>query len=566
MKKAVDPIESYDLKSVKLPRLMGRPLRLMAALLEGPFRWLLIPNLLQSAGITKVRELKIDEAPTYFPIHKTEKSAEFGAHISQSRWPKDSSEKSDFHFATVHDYASAYRKGRMTPEDAAVRVLDAISAGETNDPQLRAFIAINSADVMQQAREATERLKSGRPLSIFDGVPVAVKDEVDVAFYPTTVGTSFLGKKAAAEDATVVARFRNAGAVIIGKTNMHEIGIGVSGSNPHYGTPRNPYDPARFTGGSSSGSAAAVAAGFCPAAIGADGGGSIRIPASFCGLVGLKSTFGRVSEHGAAPLDWSVAHLGPLAATAADAALAWAIMAGPDEKDALSLHQPAPTLDGWDNLDLSDLTLGVYRPWFRHADESVVFANETMLAQLQEKGAKVCEVTLPDLDAGRVAHSITISSEMAQAQSRYYEQHHRDYSLEVRISLALARQFTARDYVQAQRIRTRIINNFQTVLQDVDVILTPTTGIVAPVIPRQALSLGISDLTMLTEIMRFCTFANFTGLPAISFPAGYDGHGMPIGMQAIGGPWQEALLLRLAWAAEKVVDKKKPAVFFDILA
>ena len=383
--------------------------------------------------------------------------------------------------------------------------------------------------------------------------------------YPTTVGTSFLGKIPATRDAATVARMRAAGAVLIGKTNMHEIGLGVTGSNPHYGTPRNPYDPSRFTGGSSSGSAATVAAGLCPVAIGADGGGSIRVPASFCGIVGLKSTFGRVSEFGAAPLDWSVAHLGPLAATATDAALAWAVLAGPDAKDAMSQHQPAPSLAGWDNLDLHDLTLGVFWPWFRHAASDVVAVCESMLKKFVEMGAKVRDINIPDLNAGRVAHSMTISSEMAQEHDRYFREHRRDYSLEVQISMSLARQFTSRDYVQAQRIRTRMIKKFGSVLHDVDAIITPGAGIAAPRIPQKALRAGLSDLGALTEIMRFAGYANLTGLPAISFPAGYNVDGMPIGMQAIGGPWKEALLLRLALAAESRVERQKPLIHFDVL-
>ena len=565
MKTRKAPSEIYDLESVKLPRLFGWPLRLMVALLEGPLSSLFIPNLLKSAGVTRLRELLVDEIPTFYPIYKADAAAEQNVRTPKDDWPIADAVTPGFHFSTVHDYARAYRDGDSTPEDAALKVLGAIVESDKTDPQLRAFIAVNEKDVLQQARAATLRLKEGKALSIFDGVPVAVKDELDMTPYPTTVGTSILGKSPASKDATIIERMRAAGAVLIGKTNMHEIGIGVTGSNPHYGTPRNPYDPDRFTGGSSSGSAAAVAAGLCPVALGADGGGSIRIPASFCGIVGLKSTFGCMSEFGAAPLDWSVAHVGPLAATATDAALAWAAMAGPDAKDPMSLHQPAPSLNGWDNSDLNDLTLGVYWPWFRHASKDVVEVNEAMLGELQKRGAKLQEINIADLDAGRVAHTITISSEMAQAHNRFYKNNHSDYSLEVRISLALARHFTARDYVQGQRIRTRMINNFQAALNDVDAIITPSTGIVASVIPKQALPHGESDLSTLTEIMRFCTFANLTGLPAISFPSGYDASGMPVGMQAIGGPWNEAMLLRLALAAEKTVERKKPVVHFDIL-
>ena len=565
MKEQKSPDAVYDLKSVKLPRLSGTPLRLMAALLEGPLHRLLVPNLLRSAGVMRLRERAIDEEPTFYPLHFSSAPAKENEVVPQKEWPGTSPPHSGFHFSTVHDYAAAFREGAITPEETALRVLESIESSDAADPPLKAFIAVDREDVLRQAGEAAQRLKNGEALSVFDGVPVAIKDELDMTPYPTSVGTSFLGKIPATEDATVVARLRAAGAVLIGKTNMHEIGLGVTGSNPHHGTPRNPYDPARYTGGSSSGSAAAVAAGLCPVAIGADGGGSIRIPASFCGLVGLKSTFGRLSEFGAAPLDWSVAHLGPIAASATDAALAWAVMAGPDAKDPMSLHQPAPGLHGWDNLDLSDLTLGVFWPWFRHANKNVVATCEATLTKLKQMGAKVREVVIPDLEAGRIAHTVTITSEMAEEHNRYYEKHHRDYSFEVRISLGLARQFSARDYVQAQRIRTRMIAHFRAALQHVDAIITPSTGLTAPLIPQDALQNGESDLSTLTEIMRFATFANLTGLPAISFPAGYDHDGMPVGLQAISRPWQEPLLLRLALAAESTVERKKPQLNYNIL-
>ncbi len=213
-------------------------------------------------------------------------------------------------------------------------------------------------------------------------------------------------------DATVVARLRAAGALLIGKANMHEIGINPNGANAHYGAARNPYDTARDPGGSSSGPAAAVAAGLCPIAIGADGGGSIRIPASLCGLVGLKPTFGRVSEAGAAPLCWSVAHIGPLGATVEDVALAYGLIAGPDTRDPNSQRQPAVGLAGWnDRLTWHGLTVGVYRPWFRHAAPAVVAANEAMLAQFERAGAQVREIVVPELDAMRLAHIIIILSE-----------------------------------------------------------------------------------------------------------------------------------------------------------
>ena len=556
----------YDLQSVKLPYLAGRPLRLFTRLLESPARSLLAPGLLRSGGITWLREQPIGEPPTFYPVHFTGAPATESDALPAAELPGPTSrERAGFRFASVHDYAAAYRAGETTPAEVAQRALDAIEDSNSTCPPLCAIIAVDRADVLRQAEAATERIQNGRALGPFDGVPVAAKDEVDMVPYPTTVGTAFLGQSPATQDATVVARMRAAGALLIGKANMHEIGIGVTGLNPHHGAARNPCNPAHYTGGSSSGSGAAVAAGLCPVAIGADGGGSIRIPSAFCGLVGLKPTFGRVSEFGAAPLAWSVAHLGPLAASATDAALAYGVMAGPDLRDPLSLLQPAPTLVDWDKTDLSDLTLGVYWPWFRHASADIVAACQALLRALMNRGASVQEIAIPDLEAGRVAHLITIAGEMSQALECTYTEHCREHGLDVRLNLALAREFTARDYIQAQRVRTRMMANFEKVLAQADAILTPTTGVTAPAIPDCALPAGDSDLTTLTKIMRFATPANLTGLPAISFPAGYDAAGLPIGMQAIGRAWQEPTLLRLALAAELIVELREPQVHYTLL-
>ena len=556
----------YDLKSVKLPYLSGFLLRLMVFLIEGPLKKMLIPSLFKNAGITWLRKQEFADTPTSFPIHFVDKPVKEEYSLPKEQWPTAPSNSGQgFHFTTIFDYAKAYRGEKISPENVAEKVLKAIEISETNDPPLRAFIAINKEDLLRQAKESAERLKSGQPLSILDGVPIAIKDELDMKPFPTTVGTSFLGKEPATDDATVVARLRAVGALLIGKTNMHEIGIGVTGQNPHHGTPRNPYNPSHYTGGSSSGPATAVAAGFCPVAIGADGGGSIRTPSSFCGLVGIKSTFGRMSEFGAAPLCWTVAHVGPLAATVADLALTYAVMAGSDPKDPITFHQPKPMLENWNKTDLGDLTLGVYWPWFRHASDDVVSNCEQMLKSLEQKGAKIQGITIPDLEAGRVAHVVTIASEMARAHETYYEKHNSDYSLEVRINLALARHFSAKDYIQAQQVRTRMINNFNNVLQKVDAIISPTNGISAPIIKKSAFPNGDSDLTTLTEIMRFVFPANLTGLPAISFPAGYNNNGLPIGIQAIGRAWQEQTLFRLALVAEQKLKREKPQVHYKIL-
>lgn len=558
-----DPV--YDMTSVKLPYLAGGMLRLFASLVESPLRLLLTAHLFENAGVNWLRKQEFAENPTHHPIHFTGELQKAASAVDENEWPGEAARTKGFPLAGLFDYATAYRNGHVTPEAAAGKVLDAIEASDAGDRPLRAFIAVDRDDVMRQARESAERIRAGRPLGIFDGVPVAIKDEMDMTPYPTTVGTAFLGKPPVGEDATVVARLRSAGALLVGKTNMHEIGIGVTGLNPHHGTTRNPYNANHYTGGSSSGSAAAVAAGLVPVAIGADGGGSIRIPAAFCGLVGLKATFGRISEQGAYPLDWSVAHIGVLAGSAVDAALTYAVIAGPDPRDPASLHQPLPTLKGWDDLDLQGLRLGVYREWFRHADREVVAPCEAMLGAYEKMGCRIVEIVIPNLEASRVAHSVTITSEMAQAMQATYKEHRKEHGWDVRVVLALARQFTASDYLLAQRVRTRMIGHFQNAFRQADMILTPATGIAAPEIRKGALPGGESDLTTTIAIMRFATAANMTGLPAISFPAGYTQKGLPIGLQVIGRPWDEANLLRMALAAERVVERKMPQVYYRVL-
>ena len=560
---------SYDLKSVQLPRLAGPALALFVSLVENPLtRGLLLPQLLKSGGIRALRSLLVDEPPTFQPpVPPAEQpQAAPGPYLEalEALSAASPAAAKGFAFHTAGEYAATYRSGAADPVAVAERLLQAIADSQQNG--LGIFVAWEGADLLRQARDSAQRIREGRPLSPLDGVPVAIKDELDMRPFGTSVGTRFLGKQPAAEDSTVVARLRLAGALLLGKVNMHEIGIGVTGQNPHHGTARNPYNPGHHTGGSSSGSAAAVAAGFCPIAIGADGGGSIRIPASLCGVVGLKPTYGRVSELGAAPLDWSVAHVGPLAATARDLALGYAAIAGPDPRDANTLHQPTLSVDDFENLDLHGLVLGVYWPWFRHASPEVVSACEALLHGLEGLGARLQEIEIPGLEAARVAHVIIITSEMNAGLERYYAAHRGDYSLEVRLNLALARSFTPNDYLQAQRIRTRLVAAFQGAFAGVDAILTPASAIAAPPIRPEALAKGESDLSQLTEIMRYATPANLTGHPAIAFPAGYTPQGLPVGLQAIGRYWHEHTLLRLAHAAEQLVERQKPQVYYETLA
>jgi Asp-tRNA(Asn)/Glu-tRNA(Gln) amidotransferase A subunit family amidase len=560
------PEQLYDLQSVQMPYLAGSKLKLFLSALDSPARGALLGSLLKQAGVTWLRQQQFDEWPTFEPSAPVREPARQAYTLAPTQWPEQPAHQPDgWDFPTTFDFARAYRQGVTDPVIVAERVLDAIASSDQADPPLRAFIELNKEDVMRQARASAERLRKGEPLSLLDGVPVAIKDELDMTPYPTHMGTSFLGQNPVQQDAIAVARMRAAGALLIGKTNMHEIGIGVTGYNPHFGTPRNPYNLAHYTGGSSSGSAAAVAAGLCPIALGADGGGSVRLPAAFCGVMGVKPTYGRVPESGSFALDFTVAHVGALAATTSDLVLAYAAIAGPDPADRLSAQQPLPALAGWTNTDLSDLTLGVFRPWFNHATPEMVQANEQMLGHFQQLGAKIKEIAIPDLEAARIAHVITITTEMNQALERFYDAHHKEMGPDVRISLALSRAFNARDFVQAQRVRTRLMAHFQRAFEQVDAIITPAAGLTAPPIPEAALAYGDSDLTTLTEIMRYAPFANMTGHPAMTFPVGYAAHGLPAAMQVMGRHWDETTLFRLALAAEKRLERRKPQLFFDLL-
>ena len=559
---------TYDLEPIHTPRLAGASLRLLIALIEsGLTRWALLPTLMKSAGMPKLRGAKLTEAPSVRPPIPGRGALAGGdaAEIDLDSLLAAAGKPADCPYTTIADFAAAYRAGSTTPKQVAQTLTDALAATDELDPPMRTMIAWDEGDLKRQAEESTTRFEAGEPLGPLDGVPVIIKDELDQVPYRTTVGTRFLGVAPATEDATVVARLRAAGALLPGKANMHEVGLGVTGLNLHHGTPRNPYAPGHHTGGSSSGSAAAAASGLCPVAVGADGGGSIRIPAALNGMVGLKATFGRISEHGAAPLCWSVAHVGPIGATATDVALAYAVMAGPDPADPGTAAQPAPHLDGYLDDDLQGVRIGVYRSWFEDAEPDIVAACQGVLDGFVERGASIVDIDIEELDNTRIAHTVTIISEMLTSMSDHLAAHRHEMGTDVRSNLSLAAALTAEDYVRAQRMRTRAWNRFERIYEQVDIIATPTTGIVAPAIAPDALKAGESNLPMLSALMRFIIPANLIGLPAITFPAGFDSQGLPIGFHAMGRAWDEALLLRLARISEQFVPRKPPRVHFPLL-
>ncbi|KAI5078290.1 hypothetical protein GOP47_0005961 [Adiantum capillus-veneris] len=586
----------YQRQKIEAPHLTGYSLKLSTWLLEsyllsGP----IIAYTLRANKYTeKLSQTVIPDAPLFAPQFPEQADLESAVEVcEETTSPQErvevalkclpssfSSSDVPFQYWRIRDYARAYRTGSTTPSDVAGRLIEAIEDSQARDPPLGLFISYDSKDIRKQAAESTRRFSEGTPLSILDGIFMAVKDEVDCLPYSTRGGTTWFHKvRDVKKDAVCVARLRECGIIFVGKTNQHELGSGTTGINPHYGSARNPHDPNRYTGGSSAGSAALVACGLCPAALGTDGGGSVRIPSALCGIVGLKATHGRISTEGVLELGWTVEVVTPMASTVEDLLLVYAAMLGSRPND-VTVSKPSlpcfPILEGSEHgkIDVAkaigSITFGKYKEWFEDvSNPEILKACERVLEQLKEKyGVQINDVKLPELDEMRMAHVVTIGSEIAAATNTHYSSGRRcDISYEIRNTLALMRSFTSRDYVAAQRLRRRAMFYHMEAFKTVDVIVTPTTPMTAPVIPKSAAKIGESNLVLGGDLMRFVVAPNFLGFPAISVPVGYDKHGLPIGLQLIGGPWSEATLMRLAAAIENMCasEKKQPAVFYDLL-
>lgn len=445
-----------------------------------------------------------------------------------------------------------------------VEITDAYLAQiERLEPRLNAFITVTADEARQAARACTEEIAADKPRGPLHGLPVAIKDLFDVAGMRMTAGSRILGENVAAEDSEVAARLKAAGAVMLGKLNLHEFAFGATGVNPHYGPARNPWDSERITGGSSSGSGAAVAAGECLSALGTDTGGSIRIPASLCGIVGLKPTYGRVSKRGVLPLSWALDHIGPMTRTVEDAALLLGILAGHDPGDAASADEPVPdytrSLDG----GVRGLRIGVPRRFFfENVDPEVEAAVRSAITLLGEMGAAVSEIDVPLIDEIPGALTAIMLPEALAVHQRWMNERPEDYGDDVRYRLELGSTYLAVHYVQAQRLRELAVRAWrEEVFSQVDLIATPTTPITAPLIEEATGSASSGPGLQVTfGLIRFTNPLNFLGVPAISVPCGFSGEGLPIGLQLAGRWWNEEAVLRAAHAHETATDwhKRRP--------
>ncbi len=428
---------------------------------------------------------------------------------------------------------------------------------EQLNPLLNAFITVSAESALQEAKEAEAEIANGHWRGPLHGIPIAIKDLVDTEGVKTTAASAVLAENVPTSDSEVVRRLKAAGAISLGKLNLHEFAYGGSGMISHFGVVRNPWNTAHITGGSSSGSAAAVAARLCYGAIGTDTAGSIRLPAACCGIVGLKPTYGLVSTRGVIPLCWSYDHVGPMTRNVQDAAAMLAAIAGHDPQDLGSRDFPPVDYAVEMQTSTSSLRLGVVRDFFWDGlDREVESSMRDALAVLQGLCAEMKEVRIP-VDTDRT---------VARCESYVYHEPFLTkrahlYQPETLKRIRSGQDVTASAYIEKSRELQKMRRAIVSIFSQVDVLITPTVPVLPPTIDaleREPETLRPTELLMLRNTRPF----NVWGLPTISVPCGFSKSGLPIGVQIAGAPGAEALVLRLAHAYEGATDwhKRRPTL------
>jgi aspartyl-tRNA(Asn)/glutamyl-tRNA(Gln) amidotransferase subunit A len=450
--------------------------------------------------------------------------------------------------ASALEIAAAVRAGKIRAREVVAGALARIAE---RDGALNAFTLVLSERALADADTIDRRLAQGQDPGPLAGVPFAVKNLFDVAGVTTLAGSKINADRTpATRDATAVARLRGAGAVLVGALNMDEYAYGFSTENTHYGPTRNPHDPSRIAGGSSGGSAAAVAAGLVPLTLGTDTNGSIRVPSALCGVFGLKPTFGRVSRAGVAPLAWSFDHVGPLARHVTDLAAAFDSIAGPDPLDPVCSTRPAAPCSGELGRGVDGLRLATLGGHFaRLATEDALGA----VARVARALGVSREVTLPEVHRARAAAQVITASEAAAIHLENLRTRAADFDPMTRDRLLAATLLPASAYVRAQRLRAWFRDRVAEVFRDADVLLAPTTPWTAPVIgaPWTTRIDGV-DVPTRGHLGAFTQSFSFVGLPVVSVPIVSPGS-LPLGVQLVGRPFEEAAVLRVAAQLEAEV-------------
>jgi aspartyl-tRNA(Asn)/glutamyl-tRNA(Gln) amidotransferase subunit A len=454
----------------------------------------------------------------------------------------------------IVELATLLESKDVSPVDIAEDVLARIQ--ELNG-RLNAYVYVEPEVVREQARQAEKEIHRGSYRGPLHGIPVSLKDIFLTAGVPTKAGSKILGDFIPTEDATVVRRLRRAGAIFVGKTNLSEFAYGAETNNPHFGRSLNPWDTHRIPGGSSGGSAVAVAALMCSASLGTDTGGSIRIPSALCGVVGLKPTYGRVSCHGVLPLSSTLDHVGPITRSVLDAAIVLQVIAGYDRLDKFSFRKPVPDYLSEVKQKRKRLRLGLPREYFfDHLHPEVSSAIRAAFKVFAKLGGCLDEVSLP-----HVSEAMKLSNNLLHAEATsthqlagYFPSRAADYAPDVRQRLEDGARVLATDYLHALQLRNLAREDFDKALTNVDAIVVPTVPIPAPQISEEMVRVNSHKETVRAALVRLNRPANLVGLPAITVPCGMTRARLPIGLQIIGRPFEESAILRIARSYEKATE------------
>lgn len=453
----------------------------------------------------------------------------------------------------LYELVQRIRSGAESPPDL---LLKTVRRSHEANARLNLYEKLMTVEEAESRGPALLAAASPGPLA---GVPMALKSNLAMTDWGTSAGSLILRDWRPGRDAEVVRRLREAGVILFGRHAMHEFAFGITGKHSFWPPARNPHDPLRLTGGSSSGSSAAVAHGSCPASLGTDTGGSVRLPAALCGIVGLKPTYGRVSRAGIVPLSWTLDHPGPLGRSVRDADLLLRIVAGPDPADPITLNRPPLPLQPDLESGVAGLRLGIPREWFwQPIEPGVREAVQRAISALVSAGATVEEFSLPWMDEAAEAHGAIILSEAAAFHARWMAQRPGEYTATVHQRLLEGGRVSAVRYLEALRLRHVLIQRTRLLMESHDLLLTPTSLVTAPLLTDEQLGIDGVSRSVQQTLVHNTFFFNLTGQPAISVPCGLS-RGLPVGLQIAGAWWREDLVLRAARVVEQLFPAAPPA-------
>ncbi len=463
---------------------------------------------------------------------------------------------------SIGKLASLFQEKKVSPVEVTKAFLERIAH---LNKSVNAYITVIADQALLAAENAEKAMMAGTYYGPLHGIPFAVKDIFETKGIKTTCASKLWAERISASNATVIERLQQAGAVLLGKLNMHEFAMGATSSSSYFGPVRNPWHTDHVPGGSSGGSGAAIAASLALGTLGTDTGGSVRIPASLCGIVGLKQTYGRVSRYGVITLSWSLDHAGPMTRTVEDAAIMLQAMAGYDPHDPTTSQLPVPDYRAALGQSIRGLRIGVPTNYFFEGIDPVVEQRVRQAIQVLEGlGAIVEEVTIPHIELAPTAGAIISPVEAYAYHEPLLQRQAQDYQPDVRERLLTGATILGVEYVRAQQYRNLLRQEVQKSMQRLDALITPTTPIVAPKIGEKTVSIDGVEREVLKILAHYTRPWNLTGQPAISIPCGFTEADLPIGLQIVGKAFDEATILRLAYAYEQHTSwhERRPALVF----